>query len=148
MVLEERIQIAAAPARVWQLIADPERMSGFSPELRRIQWIGDPAPRVGGTFRAFNGAGPVRWRTRNVIEVVDPERTFTWRAMDGPGYSFATRWTYSLRSVVGGCEVVERCETASPLAAVITTGLLWGRDRMLRRGMRATLGSIKAAAEG
>lgn len=147
MVLEERVHIAAAPARVWQLVADPERMTAFSPELHHIEWIGEGAVRVGATFRAFNRVGPVRWRTRNVIEVADPGRLFAWRAMDGPGYSFVTRWTYCLLPSVGGCDVVERCETASRLARVITAGLLWGRPRMLRRGMRRTLDGIKVAAE-
>ncbi|MGH7918392.1 MAG: SRPBCC family protein [Candidatus Dormibacteraceae bacterium] len=147
MLVEERISIGAVPDRVWRLIANPERMSAFSPELHHIQWIGDPTPRVGGTFRAFNRVGPIRWRTRNVIEVADPRRLFAWRAMDGPGFRFVTRWTYCLRPANGQCEVVERCETASWLAAVITKGLLWGRARMLRRGMRTTLEAIKVAAE-
>lgn len=64
MLVEERIRIAASPTRVWGLVTDPERMSAFSPELHHIQWIGAPFPGVGGTFRAFNRVGPVRWRTR------------------------------------------------------------------------------------
>lgn len=147
MLLEERIQIAARPATVWALVADPERMCVFSPELHRIQWITDPGPAVGGSFRAFNRVGPVRWRTRNVIEIMEPERRFVWRAMDGPGFSFATRWTYCIRPEAGGCELGERCETASRLAVIITRGLLWGRARMLSRGMRTTLEAIKLAAE-
>lgn len=128
--------------------ADLERTSAFSPELHHIEWIGDSVPTVGGTFRAFNRVGPVRWRTRNVIDSAEAERLFSWRAMDGPGYSFATRWTYCLRPQGSdGCELVERCETASRLAVIITRGLLWGRGRMLQRGMRATLEAIKSAAE-
>lgn len=148
MLLEERILIAAPPARVWEFVADPERMAAFSPELHHIQWLGDPVPRVGGTFRAFNRVGPIRWRTRNVIDVAEAEWLFSWRAMDGPGYSFATRWTYCLLPQgADGCELIESCETVSSLAAIITRGLLWGRGRMLRRGMRATLEAIKLEAE-
>ncbi len=147
MMIEERLFIAAPVEHVWSLIADPERMPGLSPELRRITWVGAPEPSAGGTFRGHNGVGPVRWRTRNVIEVADPDHMFRWRTMDGPWYSFVSRWTYRLEPQVGGCEVTERFETASWLAVAITRGLLWGRGRMLRRGMRATLQSVKAAAE-
>lgn len=147
MVIEEHIYVAAPAAEVWSLVADPGRMPGLSPELRRIEWIGAPTSVVGGTFRGYNRAGPVRWRTRNVIESVEPGRTFIWRTMDGPAYCFVTRWTYRLRPESGGCEVIERFETVSWLSLVITRGLLWGRGRMLRRGMRATLWSIKVAAE-
>lgn len=148
MLLEERILIAAPAARVWGFVADPERMVGFSPELDHIQWLGDSAPRVGGVFRAFNRVGPIRWRTRNVIDVAEAEWMFSWRAMDGPGYRFATRWTYCLLpQTPGGCELIERCETVSSLASIITRSLLWGRGRMLRSGMRATLEAIKLQAE-
>jgi len=148
MLIEEQLFIAAPVDRVWSLIGDPARMPGLSPELRRITWVGAPNPTVGGEFRGHNGVGPLRWRTRNVIEVADPGRTFAWRTMDGPGYSFVSRWTYRLEPRCGGCEVTERFETASRLAVAITGALLWGRGRMLRNGMRTTLESIKAAAEG
>lgn len=82
-----------------------------------------------------------------VIDVADPARLYVWRAMDGPGYAFVTRWTYRLRPTVDGCEVIERCETASRLATMITAGILWGRAGMLRRGMRTTLEAIRSAAE-
>ncbi len=147
MRIEERLFIAAPVERVWSLIGEPARMPGLSPELRRITWVGAPNPTAGGAFRGHNGVGPVRWRTRNVIEVADPGRIFAWRTMDGPGYSFVSRWTYRLEPQTGGCEITERFETASWLAAFITGALLWGRGRMLRRGMRTTLRSIKAAAE-
>lgn len=147
MVIEERLAIAAPIDRVWSLISDPERMPGLSPELRRITWVGTASPVVGSAFRGHNGVGPVRWRTRNVIEVADPGRTFAWRTMDGPGYSFVSRWTYRLDPRSGGCEVTERFETASWLAVAITRGLLWGRGHMLRHGMRTTLEAIRAAAE-
>lgn len=147
MVLEERVFVAAPVARVWSLIANPERMPDLSPELRRIRWVGTPKPEVGGTFRGYNGVGPVRWRTRNEIEKVEPGQAFVWRTMDGPWYGFVSRWTYRLQPLDDGCQVTERFETVSWLAVVVTRGLLWGRGRMLRSGMRATLERIKAVAE-
>lgn len=106
MPIEEQLFIAAPVERVQGLIADPERMPGWSPELRRMTWVGDPDSSVGGTFRGHNGVGPVRRRTRNVIEVVDPSRVSAWRTMDGPGHSFVSRWTDRLEPEPGGCQAV------------------------------------------
>jgi hypothetical protein len=82
MVIEEFIQVAAPAARVWQLLADPGRMSTLSPELDRIEWIGAPEPRVGGSFTGHNRVGPIRWSTTNVIETVEPESVFGWRTVE------------------------------------------------------------------
>lgn len=147
MVIEERAFIAASPAQVWSAIGDPERMPELSPELQRVEWLSPRELRVGGTYRGHNRVGPVRWTTTNVIEQLDPGSVFAWRTLDGPRNSFVSRWTYRLRPQSDGCEVTERWETASWLAVAITRGLLWGRGRMLRHGMRTTLQSLKKVAE-
>lgn len=148
VLIEERLYVAARVNDVWSLIADPERMPEWSPELQSITWIGNSGPRVGGTFLGHNRLGPVQWQTRNVIELVDVARTFAWRTMSGPGYRFVCRWTYRLEPQIGGCDVTERFETAGWLAIGLTRGIMWGRGRMLRRSMGATLESVKAVAEG
>lgn len=146
ILIEERLFIAAPLADVWNLIADPERMPEWSPELWRITWIGASDPSAGGMFLGHNRLGPVRWRTHNVIELVDPGRAFAWRTIK-PGYGLMCRWSYRLDPQIGGCDITERFETASWLALGVTRGLMWGRARMLRKGMAATLQSVKAAAE-
>lgn len=146
-LIEERLFIAAWMSDVWALIADPERMPTWSPEVRRISWIGPSDPSAGAVFVGYNRLGPVHWCTRNVIEFVDPCRTFAWRTMNGPGYRLICRWTYHLEPQLGGCDITERFEATSWPAVGVARGLLLARGLMLRKGMRATLRSIKAAAE-
>jgi uncharacterized protein YndB with AHSA1/START domain len=146
MLIEERLFIAAPVEDVWSLIADPELMAAWSPEVQRITWIGAADVSVGGIFHGHNRVGPVRWHTRNVIEFVNPVHKFGWRTMNGPGNSLMCRWTYHLESQLGGCDVIERFEATS-WPAVGITSLLWARGLMIRKGMRATLQSVKQAAE-
>ena len=60
------IDIAAPPARVWDLVTDLYRMGDWSPECYRCAWMdGGTGPRVGARFKGWNrqdlGPIPVRW---------------------------------------------------------------------------------------
>lgn len=143
MVIEERIFVAAPASRVWEIVADPMSMAALSPEVNQVEWVSEPVSQRGATFRGHNRVGPVRWTTDNVIDVAKQNSAFNWRAIEGNGRC-VSRWTYRIEEQRGGCETVERYEPAGWMA---TAECLLGRAWMLRRGMRATLGQLKVAAE-
>jgi uncharacterized protein YndB with AHSA1/START domain len=143
MRLEQRSFIAAPPARVWDLISDPPRMTTLSPELEKVDWSAASPPPPGSIFQGHNRVGPVRWSTTNIVEVVEPGRTFVWRTVEGNQHC-VSRWTYRLTPRQGGCQVLERYESIGWMA---TAECLLGRRWMLPRGMRTTLRKLKTLAE-
>ncbi len=143
MVIEDRILIAAPAARVWDIVADPIRMASLSPEVDKVEWVGEPGSQHGATFLGHNRVGPVRWTTANIVEIAEQSNAFGWRAVEG-NERCVSRWTYRIEEQHGGCEVLERYESVGWMA---TAECLLGRAWMLRRGMRETLRRLKIAAE-
>ena len=143
------IDIAAPPARVWDLVTDLDRMGDWSPECYRCAWMdGGTGPRVGARFKGWNrqdlGPIPVRWTT--VSTVTESTR--------GEAFAFTTKqsgatWSYTLSPTDdGGTHVVEtRTDGEKPLVAKVFHRVMPGRDEILVDGMEATLRRVKAAAE-
>ena len=148
MLLEERILIAVPPARVWNSSRIPSAwrlslLNSITSNGSATRFRGSVALSVPSIASGLSGGEPGTSSTSQKLS----------------GCSAGARWTgqgTALRPVgriasyltrADGSELIERCETVSSLAAFITRSLLWGRGRMLRRGMRATLEAIKFEAE-
>lgn len=146
---EVSIDIAAPRAKVWDLIADFSNMGKWSPELRRIVWLGGAkAPAVGARFAGVNRRGPVPWATLSKITKCSEGEQIEWEVSTS-----STRWGYRFEDTPdGGTRVTEYREpykkTPAVIKAVLGTGVL-GRDRdtLMVDGMRTTLERVKAAAE-
>ncbi len=146
---EVSIDIAAPRAKVWDLIADFSNMGKWSPELRRIIWLGGAkGPTVGARFVGVNRHGPVPWATFSKITQCDDGEQIEWEVSTS-----STRWGYRFEDTAdGGTRVTEYREpyknTPAVVAAFLNTGAL-GRDRdaLMRDGMRTTLERVKGAAE-
>jgi hypothetical protein len=143
VVIEERARIAATPGRVWAVVADPDRMAELSPEVRHIEWAGDPGPRPGGHVPRPQPGRP------GAVDHHQPHRD--GRARQGIRLAHqrgrdlcVSRWSYRIAEQPEGCEVLERYE---PVGWMATAECLLGRGWMLRRGMRATLRRLTAMAE-
>ena len=142
--------IDAAPHDVWPLIADPTRMGEWSPECRRLEWLG-PAegPALGARFRGHNRNGPWRWSTRCTIVRYEPESEISW---DVDFYGLpVSRWTYRVQPEdEAQCRLVEEfADRRGPVMRVIGVIGRGVRDAAVhnRRGMEETLRRIRAAAE-
>lgn len=143
------IDIAAPPARVWDLVTDLDRMGDWSPECYRCAWMdGGTGPRVGARFKGWNrqdlGPIPVKWTT--VSTVTESKR--------GEAFAFTTRqsgatWSYTFTSTAdGGTHVVEtRTDGDKPLVAKVFHKVMPGREAILVDGMTTTLERVKAVAE-
>ncbi|MDP1794270.1 MAG: SRPBCC family protein [Acidimicrobiales bacterium] len=146
---EVSIDIAAPRAKVWDLIADFSNMGKWSPELRRIIWLGGAkAPVVGARFAGVNRHGPVPWATLAKVTKCDDGEQIEWEVSTS-----SHRWGYRFEDTAeGGTRVTEYREpykqTPAVIKAFLKTGVI-GRDRdaLVRDGMRTTLERVKAAAE-
>lgn len=146
------IDIASSPERVYELVADIERMGEWSPECSRCSWTkGATGPAVGARFKARNkgGRGP-SWFNTPTVTVADPGRAFAFNR-SSPGTGSYT-WRYDLEPIPDGTKLTESFEADQPLGPAMTwITMKWtgsaDRDADLHEGMRITLARIKAAAE-
>ncbi|MFI2644896.1 SRPBCC family protein [Streptomyces sp. NPDC018610] len=163
------VRVAADPARVWEIVADVEAMTRWSPELVRVQWCdGATGPAVGARYTGHN-QHPVNgeWRTVSEFTECVPARTLTWCVLDPDGrYGKASddladrmaTWSFSLSPGPEGGTVLRQSATIGPgrsgLSAFIERApereeaIVAFRLDELGKGMEATLGGIKEAAEG
>ena len=146
------VEIAAPPARVYELVADITRMGEWSPECFECRWVkGATGPAVGARFRAKNRGrrGPA-WFNTPVVTVADPGRAFAFNR-SGPGIGSYT-WRYDLDETATGTRLTESFDAERPLGSLMSwlTKTWTGsedRDDDLHRGMVTTLDRIKTAAE-
>ncbi len=146
--LEATVEIAAPPATVWALVADPTRAREWSPQVLRTFVRGRPV-QEGTTFLNLNHRGPLVWPTTAKVTSFDPHVRFAFRVTEN-----RTTWSFTLEPTAdGGTRLTNRRETSEGISAVslvLTRVALGGVDRFtseLRAGMQETLAKIKAAAE-
>jgi uncharacterized protein YndB with AHSA1/START domain len=147
-VLEESIEIAAPPARVWELVRDPRQMSRWSPQTWKSFLRGGGQPGVGSRFVNVNRKGLLVWPTTSKVVRFEPEREIAWRVREN-----YTIWSLTLEPAGTGTRLVQRREAPEGISDVsvrLVNAAMGGQDRFtddLRAGMRDTLLQIKAEAE-
>ena len=147
---EVRIHIDSPPGRVWELVADLERMGEWSPECYRVEWLdGASSPAVpGARFRGWNRFGRMRWSVACEVKTADPGRELAFSTTDR-GREMV-RWSYLLEPSDGGTNVVESFNVIwlSFTGRLAEDFLMRDRDHRRQEAMRATLQRIKAMVEG
>jgi hypothetical protein len=143
--------IDASSGRVWELIGDPTRMGEWSPECRRVEWVGGATgPCLQARFRGHNRQGWRSWTTTGTIVGYEPGREIAWD-VGMVGFAVA-HWGYRIDPDPGGeaCTVIEsfRDRRGSLFQALgpVARGVK-DVDAHNRVGMEQTLARIKAAAE-
>jgi uncharacterized protein YndB with AHSA1/START domain len=146
---EVRIHIDASPDRVWELVADLERMGEWSPECYRVEWLdGASAPAVpGARFRGWNRFGRMRWSVACEVKTADPGRELAFSTIDR-GREMV-RWCYRLEPTDDGTNLIESFEVIwlSLAGRLAEDFLMRDRDRRREEAMRATLQRIKVTVE-
>ena len=142
------VEIAAPPDRVYELIADIERMGERSPECYRCEWVGEThEPIVGARFRGHNRMGPIRWTTTCEIVTAERGREFAFTVVHDKDNRESTRWRYCLSESDTGTVLTESFEFVwCPLASRIGE-LFLPRGRVLRQGLNETVKRIRTMAE-
>jgi uncharacterized protein YndB with AHSA1/START domain len=153
---EAETMIAAAPARVWELVSDITLPARFSSELQAAEWKDQTAgPAAGARFTGRSHHPAIgSWETTCTIGPYEPERVFGW-AVGDPQHPSA-RWCFTLAAEGNGTRL-----RMSMQIGPARSGISFAIDAMpdkeskiLRRrlaehhaNMQATLAGIKELAE-
>ncbi|WP_322937954.1 SRPBCC family protein [Nocardioides bizhenqiangii] len=148
-LLEDRIEIGAPAARVWDLVGDVRRMPEWSPQVMSTRLrTGYERCELGAEFTSRNHEGELEWITHGKITRYDAERAVAFRIAEN-----WVVWSFLLEAADGATVLTQRRETPegiSDLSLEWTDAFMGGQGAFtesLRTGMRQTLDRIKAAAE-
>jgi uncharacterized protein YndB with AHSA1/START domain len=146
--LEASIDVAAAPAEVWAMVTDVERMASWSPQVVRSKVKGG-AVQLGTKFSNLNRQKLLFWPTSGKVVRFDPHRDFAFRIAEN-----RTIWSFQLEPIPhGGTRITQRRELPDGISSISlrsTKIAMGGIDKFtdrLRAGMQQTLERIKAEAE-
>lgn len=94
--------IAAAPERVWELIADVEAMPSMSNELQSVEWCdGASGPTLGGSFVGHSKHEALgEWQTTSYVVEFEEGRRLGWAV--GDAVEPSARWRFELEPRDGG----------------------------------------------
>ncbi|GAB2675616.1 SRPBCC family protein [Thalassiella azotivora] len=148
-VVRSSIEIAAPPARVWELVSDVRQMPRWSPTVASTR-LRDGHERVelGTEFTNRNVDGELQWTTRGTVVRYEPERELAFRIADN-----WVVWVFRLEPCGEGTLLSEHRETpegVSELSQQLTDRYMGGQEAFterLRAGVEQTLQRIKAEAE-
>ena len=147
-LIEESVEVAADPARVWSLVSDLPRMAEWSPQVvRSFVRTGRPI-QLGTRLLNVNRRGLLVWPTQSKVVRFEPHQEIAFRVKDN-----FTVWSFTLEPTATGTRVVQRRETPDGISDIslrLTKVALGGQETFtseLRDGMRQTLSRMKADAE-
>ncbi len=146
MDYSDTIDIAAAPATAFALLADLPGMGRLSPENTGGEWIGTTGPRVGAQFRGTNSRGDDSWSTIVKVTRYDPPQDF---AFEVTWHRFRiSRWEFSVEETGTGCRVTEKW-TDRRNAIIRKEGDSgdFGRAEFTVHSVRTTLENLKRLCE-
>lgn len=146
---EVSVEIAASPAKVWELVANFDNMGRWSPELVSCKWLdGATGPAVGARFKGTNRHGLARWSTKSVITKAEEALAIEWQ-VDESGMLWGYRFEPTAEGGTRVTEYREKTRDVPLYVKLVQRSGLIGRDReaLMLDGMRETLDRIKKAAE-
>jgi len=134
------VEIDAGVGVVWDLVADIDALADHSSECTATNWVeGFAGPSVGARFTGTNERSGSEWQTECTITVLDPKREFAFAVDLADDNTYFAKWVYELRPT-GRSVILAESVHAPSLASP-------ARIQVLTEMIRATLASIKAAAE-
>ena len=144
--IEQTIDVAAPPERVWALVSDLPRLSEWSPQVFKTFSRG--TLQQGTQLFNINRRGILFWPTRSKIVRWDPGVEVAWKILEN-----TSTWSFTLEPTATGTHLVHRRDAPSGLSEMsisLTDRFMGGQPAFqaeLQQGMRQTLQRVKAAAE-
>jgi hypothetical protein len=155
--VEEHLDVAAAPDRIWPLISDITFPVRPDSELLAAEWVdgaGDE-PRVGRRFVGTNANRHFgKWQTTSTVIECEPPRVFAWAVGDPSEPN--TTWRFTLEPLGTGTRVRQWVQLGvgpSGLGVAIERmpdkeeRIVARRLEEFRAAMRANLEAVRHAAE-
>ena len=107
--VDVEVGIAAAPSRVWELVADITLPARFSEEFQGAEFLdGATTPALGARFRGTNRHPAIgEWQTTSVLVGFEPERVFAWAVQDPDNPSAS--WRFELEPDGDGTKLRYGC---------------------------------------
>jgi uncharacterized protein YndB with AHSA1/START domain len=134
VIAAAKIEIAAAPAVVWDALADFERWPAWNPDVKTMSLEGPVAP--GTTFRWKAGPGTIT----STLECVERPREIGWT-----GSTFGIKAVHVWR--FDGDHATTLASTAESWTGWLPRLLRGPLRKQLQRGLEAGLPHLKAEAE-
>lgn len=143
-----RTTISVDPLHLWAAVADPRRLTEWSPDSTAVRCSLDGPLPVGASFSGSNRNGRFRWSTSSRVVESEPGHAF---AFDVTFLGLAvSRWRYELTAGPSGVDVEEQWwDRRGPVMRVlgrVGTGV-GNRREYNQAGMRTTLAALRAALE-
>jgi ribosome-associated toxin RatA of RatAB toxin-antitoxin module len=147
----DSVIVTAAPAAVYELVADVTRIGEFSPTCKSAEWTADDRSAFTGT----NAAGEHEWTTHCRVDAAERGKEFTFVNQGQDGAKDLVRWSYTFAPSGDGSEVSEHWQIlpaylelfAGKMSEDETAVHLDGAVDRTRGSIEATLAALKAAAE-
>lgn len=149
MTHSESVDIAAAPADVFEAIRRLERMGEWSPENAGGEWTTGDGTGVGDQFMGVNRIGEREWQAPAVVTRTEPGIAFEFMvpSNDNP----VADWRYSFEATDGGTRVTEAwemCRTPDTWGTDVPREQIEARKEAVVDSMRVTLAALKQSFEG
>jgi len=151
------VEIEAPVATVWGLVTDINLPARFSDEFQGAEWLDAPhGPALGATFRGRNHIQRIGgWEVVCTVTEFESERRFGWAV--GDLAAPAARWRFELEPIGSGT-LLRQWAHMGPGQSGLTPrieahpereeAIVEMRLETWKRNMEATIGGIKALAEG
>lgn len=146
-LIEETIEVAATPEKIWSLVTDLPRMASWSPQVAKTIVRGGEVA-LGTRTININRDGLLVWPTRATVIRFEQHREFAFRVKDN-----RTIWSFTLEPTEAGTRVIQRREVPDGISDAslwLTKVFMGGTSKFqgsLRQGMQRTLELLKADAE-
>lgn len=148
-----RIEINAAPQRVYELVSDPGTLAELASEYSGFRWLdGARSAEVGARFKGTNKQGRRRWNTVATITDADAGKRYAFQVTveAGPISITGARWQYDIEPAGDSCVLTESTwDRRAGWAKTVADMALGVKDRNAHNqsNIEATLRAIKVRAE-
>jgi len=146
---ESSVDVAATPAQVWSVLAEPTRVGEWSHECHSVSWVdGHSAAVVGARFRGNNEVRGFKWSRTCTITELEPERLLVYRTSGGVPPD-STEWSFRLEPVDSGTRISQSFRILKfPRVMEVVTVLFNPPHRDRKEALRGDLVRLGDVATG